>query len=71
MKYAAAYPAFNKLIDDAMACDAGLAVSAIIESSPKVFDGLKTLVDVGGGNGTALGKIVRKGEGLRGMGLCP
>ncbi|KAB5541626.1 hypothetical protein DKX38_014600 [Salix brachista] len=70
-KYAAANPAFNKLIDDAMACDAGLAVSAIIESCPKVFDGLKTLVDVGGGNGTALGKIVRKGEGLRGMGLCP
>uniref|UniRef100_A0A6N2L7A3 O-methyltransferase dimerisation domain-containing protein n=1 Tax=Salix viminalis TaxID=40686 RepID=A0A6N2L7A3_SALVM len=36
-KYAAANPAFNKLIDDAMACDAGLAVSAIIESSPKML----------------------------------
>ncbi|KAJ6346249.1 hypothetical protein OIU78_008809 [Salix suchowensis] len=36
-KYAAANPAFNKLIDDAMACDAGLAVSAIIESSTKRY----------------------------------
>lgn len=66
-KYAAANPAFNRLINDAMACDARLAVSAIIESCPKLFDGLKTLVDVGGGNGTALGKFVKAFPWIEGI----
>ncbi|OMO91940.1 O-methyltransferase, family 2 [Corchorus olitorius] len=49
----------SKLIDEAMACDARLAVPAIIEGCPQVFDGVESLVDVGGGNGTALSILVK------------
>ncbi|KAM4089485.1 hypothetical protein ACB094_07G155700 [Castanea mollissima] len=41
--YSAANPAHGQLINEAMACDARV-----------VFDGLGSLVDVGGGNGTVL-----------------
>lgn len=34
-----------------MACEARIAAYAIIERCPEVFDGIETLVDVGGGNG--------------------
>ncbi|KAL8249056.1 hypothetical protein R6Q59_005924 [Mikania micrantha] len=56
--FAAANPGHSKLINDAMACDARVAVGAVIEGCPEVFQGLKTVVDVGGGDGTALRLIV-------------
>ncbi|XP_022020793.1 acetylserotonin O-methyltransferase [Helianthus annuus] len=56
--FAAANPGHSKLIDDAMACDARLAVGAVIEGCPEVFRQLRTVVDVGGGDGTALRLIV-------------
>ncbi|MFS8023824.1 putative O-methyltransferase domain, plant methyltransferase dimerization [Helianthus anomalus] len=56
--YAAANPGHSKLIDNAMACDARLAVGAVIEGCPEVFRQLRTVVDVGGGDGTALRLIV-------------
>ncbi|KAI3780385.1 hypothetical protein L2E82_10366 [Cichorium intybus] len=56
--FTAVNPAHSKLIDNAMACDARIQVEAIIEGCPEVFEGLKTLVDVGGGDGTALRLIV-------------
>ncbi|KAE8711972.1 hypothetical protein F3Y22_tig00110266pilonHSYRG00030 [Hibiscus syriacus] len=57
--YAAVNPGHSKLINDAMACDAKVVVSAVIEGCPQVFDGIKSLVDVGGGNGTALSMLVK------------
>ncbi|KAK8505114.1 hypothetical protein V6N11_053643 [Hibiscus sabdariffa] len=65
--YAEVNPGHSKLIDDAMACDARLAVPAMIEGCPEVFDGLKTLVDVGGGNGTALSMLVKAFPWIHGI----
>ncbi|XP_071700643.1 acetylserotonin O-methyltransferase-like [Rutidosis leptorrhynchoides] len=57
-KYAAMNPGHSKLIDGAMACDARVAVEAVVKGCPEVFEGLKTVVDVGGGDGTALRLIL-------------
>ncbi|XP_023766446.1 acetylserotonin O-methyltransferase [Lactuca sativa] len=66
-KFAAANPSHSKLINDAMACDARNAVRAVIEGCPEVFEGLKTVVDVGGGDGTALGLIVEGCPWIKGI----
>ncbi|XWS55134.1 hypothetical protein CRYUN_Cryun10bG0148800 [Craigia yunnanensis] len=65
--YAEANPGHSKLIDEAMACDARVTVPAIIEGCPEVFDGLGSLVDVGGGNGTALTMLVKAFPWIRGI----
>ncbi|KAE8655224.1 heterodimeric geranylgeranyl pyrophosphate synthase small subunit [Hibiscus syriacus] len=65
--YAEVNPGHSKLINDAMACDAKVAVSAIIEGCPQVFDGLESLVDVGGGNGTALSMLVKAFPWIHGI----
>ncbi|KAM5562645.1 acetylserotonin O-methyltransferase-like [Rosa sericea] len=57
--FAAANPGHSELINEAMACDASLALPALIESSLEVFNGIETIVDVGGGNGTTLGMLVK------------
>ncbi|MBA0771748.1 hypothetical protein Gotri_007227, partial [Gossypium trilobum] len=65
--YAEENPGHSKLIDEAMACDARVAVRAIIEGCPQVFDGIKSLVDVGGGNGTALSMLVKEFPWMHGI----
>lgn len=67
--YAERNPSHSKLINDAMACDARVAVSAIIESCPEVFraEGIRSLVDVGGGDGTTLGNLVKACPWIRGI----
>ncbi|CAI9782025.1 unnamed protein product [Fraxinus pennsylvanica] len=65
--YAAANPAHSKLIDDAMACHARVAMSAIMENYVDVFKGIGCLVDVGGGDGTTLGILVNKCPWIRGI----
>ncbi|KAJ0077342.1 hypothetical protein Patl1_35853 [Pistacia atlantica] len=51
-----------------MACGAGVVkVPAIIKGCPEVFDEAGSLVDVGGGNGTALGLLVRAFPWIRGI----
>ncbi|XP_030461356.1 acetylserotonin O-methyltransferase-like [Syzygium oleosum] len=57
--YSVANPGHSRLIDDAMACHARAAVPALAEDCPEVFEGVLTVVDVGGGNGTAL-RLLRK-----------
>ena len=57
--YATSYPAHSKLINDAMACDARLAVSAIGNDCPEVFDGVSNLVDGGGGYGATLRTLIK------------
>ncbi|KAL0454046.1 UNVERIFIED_CONTAM: Acetylserotonin O-methyltransferase [Sesamum latifolium] len=66
-EYAAANPSHSKLIDDAMACHARLAVSTIINRYPEAFKGIGSLVDVGGGNGTALRILVKACPWIRGI----
>ncbi|KAF8020623.1 hypothetical protein BT93_G1152 [Corymbia citriodora subsp. variegata] len=57
--YLAANPGHSRLLDEAMACDARVAVPALAEDCPEVFEGVLTMVDVGGGNGTTL-RLLRK-----------
>ncbi|OMO91939.1 O-methyltransferase, family 2 [Corchorus olitorius] len=64
-RYAETNPGHSKLIDEAMACDARWAVPAVIEGCPEVFDGVESLVDVGGGNGTALSILVKAFPSIR------
>ncbi|XP_076917584.1 acetylserotonin O-methyltransferase-like isoform X2 [Bidens hawaiensis] len=66
-KFAEANPGHSKLIDDAMACDARVAVGAVIEGCPEVFKELRTVVDVGGGDGTALRLIVEACPWINGI----
>ncbi|KAB1997673.1 hypothetical protein ES319_D12G039400v1 [Gossypium barbadense] len=65
--YAEENPGHSKLIDEAMACDARVAVRALIEGCSRVFDGIKSLVDVGGGNGTALSMLVKAFPWMHGI----
>ncbi|KAM2276643.1 hypothetical protein ACFXTI_035047 [Malus domestica] len=65
--FAAANPDHSKLINDAMACDARVAVPAVIESCLEVFKGLETIVDVGGGDGTTLRLLVETCPWIRGI----
>ncbi|KAL2512516.1 O-methyltransferase family protein [Abeliophyllum distichum] len=66
-RYAAANPSHNKLINDAMACHARVAMSAITEIYADVFEGIGSLVDVGGGDGTTIGILVKKCPWIRGI----
>lgn len=58
-EYASVDDTYSKLINDAMACGARVSVSAVIEGCPEVFDGVRSLVDVGGGNGTTLRLLIK------------
>lgn len=65
--FAAADEGHNKLINDAMACDARVAVPAIVKGCPEVFNGVETLVDVGGGDGTTLSILAKAFPWIRGI----
>ncbi|KAM7470958.1 hypothetical protein LguiA_009141 [Lonicera macranthoides] len=66
-RYAATNPNHCKLINDAMACDARVAVPAIVESCSELFEGVGSLVDVGGGNATTLRLVVKYCPWIRGI----
>ena len=42
-----------------MPCDARLVVPAMIQGCPGLFDGLSSLVDVGGGTGTTIKLLIK------------
>ncbi|KAG4153179.1 hypothetical protein ERO13_D04G169000v2 [Gossypium hirsutum] len=65
--YTEANPDFRELFNNAMGCDARLTVQATIEGCPEVFNGVESLVDVGGGNGTALSLLVKAFPWIRGI----
>ncbi|XP_071735630.1 acetylserotonin O-methyltransferase-like [Rutidosis leptorrhynchoides] len=65
--FCAANPEHSKLFDSGMACDARVAVAAVIKDCPEVFEGLTTLVDVGGGDGTVLRSIVEAFMWIKGI----
>ncbi|KAJ4965332.1 hypothetical protein NE237_017181 [Protea cynaroides] len=64
-EYTARHPSYSKLFDDGMACHARVAVAAIKEGCDKLFEGISTVVDVGGGNGTTVGLLVKAFPWLR------
>ncbi|KAL5713944.1 hypothetical protein ACHQM5_015973 [Ranunculus cassubicifolius] len=65
--YAEAHPEHSKLIEDAMACDAKVAVSAVIDSCAELFKRVDSVVDVGGGDGTALRLLVKAFPWIKGI----
>ncbi|XP_060168682.1 acetylserotonin O-methyltransferase-like [Lycium barbarum] len=58
-EYAKINPEHSKLINDALACHARVTLPAIIDNCAEIFKGIESLVDVGGGNGTTLGMLVK------------
>ncbi|XP_052208053.1 trans-resveratrol di-O-methyltransferase-like [Diospyros lotus] len=50
--YAGQNPAFNSLFNEGMESDARMVASVVIEECRGTFEGLSSLVDVGGGTGT-------------------
>ncbi|KAG4990064.1 hypothetical protein AAZX31_11G261100 [Glycine max] len=64
-RYAAANLDHSNLINEAMACDAKLVMPIIIQSCSEAFHGLKSLVDVGGGNGTAMRILAKACPSIR------
>lgn len=51
-EYAGSDPQFNATFNDAMAYDSEMVTNLIVERCGEVFDGVGTLVDVGGGKGS-------------------
>ncbi|MCD9646786.1 hypothetical protein HAX54_036943 [Datura stramonium] len=45
-------PKLNRLFNKAIASDAPLVINGVIEHCKGIFEGLKSLVDLGGGTGT-------------------
>ncbi|XP_015059880.1 acetylserotonin O-methyltransferase-like [Solanum pennellii] len=66
-KYAEADSGLSNLLNNAMACDAKVTVSAIIDSCPEIFEGVNTMVDVGGGDGTTLRLLVEAFPWINGI----
>ncbi|KAI3828431.1 hypothetical protein L1987_02532 [Smallanthus sonchifolius] len=52
-------PTLNQFFNDAMASDARLVISVILEQCGGVFQGLDSIVDVGGGTGTVAEAIAK------------
>ncbi|KAL5561267.1 hypothetical protein UlMin_031014 [Ulmus minor] len=65
--YAAENPAYNKVLNEGMACVAKLEMPAIIDGCLGVFNGIDTVVDVGGGNGTTLRNLVKAYPWIKGI----
>ncbi|KAF8411113.1 hypothetical protein HHK36_003652 [Tetracentron sinense] len=51
--YAGKDSVLNNFLNEAMASDARLAMSVVVRECKEIFEGLTSLVDVGGGTGTA------------------
>ncbi|WCJ38564.1 O-methyltransferase family protein [Euphorbia peplus] len=57
--YASRHPTFNNMFNEGMASDSRLVTSILIDEGKAVFDGLNSVVDVGGGNGTTAKAIAK------------
>uniref|UniRef100_M1BLR4 O-methyltransferase n=1 Tax=Solanum tuberosum TaxID=4113 RepID=M1BLR4_SOLTU len=66
-EYAKTNPEHSKLINDALACHARVTMHAIINNCAEIFKGIESLVDVGGGNGTTLGMLVKAFPWINGI----
>ncbi|CAN1276291.1 Acetylserotonin O-methyltransferase [Linum perenne] len=66
-EYTGVDPEHSKLFDDAMSNIAKLTVPAVVQGCPELVHGLKTVVDVGGGNGTASRLLVKSFPWIEGI----
>jgi hypothetical protein len=60
-------PDHDKLHTAAWSMDAKAAVAAVVHGCPEVFGGMRSLVDVGGGDGTTLCELIKSFPFIRGI----
>ncbi|WZZ46924.1 hypothetical protein YC2023_043183 [Brassica napus] len=60
-------PCFSEMINEAMACDTRRVVPRVARACDDLFDGVATVVDVGGGNGEAVGILVKEFPWIKGF----
>lgn len=63
--FASENPEFNRIFNETMAVDSKLVIGAVVNECRKAFEGLNSLVDVGGGNGTAAKVITEAFPGVK------
>ncbi|KAK6125309.1 hypothetical protein DH2020_040946 [Rehmannia glutinosa] len=61
------FKTYGKMFQEFLASHAKVATSAVIESCPESFQGIGSLVDVGGHEGTAIGMLVKAFSWIRGI----
>ncbi|XP_038887461.1 acetylserotonin O-methyltransferase-like [Benincasa hispida] len=66
--YAATNPEFNRMFNEGLGCNARvITLPTILESCGDIFNGIGSLVDVGGGNGTTLSILVKAFPWMKGI----
>jgi hypothetical protein len=65
--FASENPEFNNLFNDGMACTARIVMSAIVSVYKDGFGCVGSLVDVGGGTGSAVAEIVKSFPHIKGI----
>ncbi|KAH6764042.1 hypothetical protein C2S51_015291 [Perilla frutescens var. frutescens] len=66
-EYAGIDPSWNQLFNESMANDARLVTSILVKECRHVFEGLGTMVDVGGGTGEVARTVTDAFPGLKGI----
>ncbi|KAL8506534.1 hypothetical protein ACS0TY_017427 [Phlomoides rotata] len=64
-EYAGEDQRWNQSFNEGMACDAGFATSILTKHCKQVFEGLETMVDVGGGTGAVAKAVADAFPGLK------
>ncbi|KAI3889085.1 hypothetical protein MKW92_051090 [Papaver armeniacum] len=65
--FALANPQFNNLFNDAMRCTTETIINAVLVKYKDGFNGIESLVDVGGGTGIMITEIVKANPHIRGI----
>ncbi|XP_010548126.1 PREDICTED: LOW QUALITY PROTEIN: (RS)-norcoclaurine 6-O-methyltransferase-like [Tarenaya hassleriana] len=65
--YTAEDPRFNEMFSQARVSDTRMVVPAVVGSCADVFDGVSTVVDVGGRDGEAIGILVKAFPWIKGV----
>ncbi|CAN8327694.1 unnamed protein product [Cochlearia groenlandica] len=60
-------PCLSEMINEAMACDARRVVPRVVGACRDLFEGVATVVDVGGGNGESMGILVKEFTWIKGF----
>ncbi|XP_030932887.1 (R,S)-reticuline 7-O-methyltransferase-like [Quercus lobata] len=65
--YASVNPEFNKLFNDGMACTVNIVMNTFVCEYKDGLGSVASLVDVGGGTGTAIAEIVKSNPHIKGI----
>ncbi|KAK9135793.1 hypothetical protein Syun_015123 [Stephania yunnanensis] len=66
-EYNAKHPRHTKLFNDAMACNARIVLPVVLKGCAEVFEGVGTVVDVGGGNGSTIRTMIKAFPWIKGI----